>query len=51
MSEEDKGRLPDKGHKEEEQDPTLAKVVSLAPLLSLILQILELILRLFGVIN
>jgi hypothetical protein len=43
-----KDRLPDK--KEEEQDH-LAKVVSLAPLATLVLQILELILKIFGVIN
>jgi hypothetical protein len=48
---DDNDRLPDKSGKKEEQDPTLAKVVSLAPLLSLILQLLELLLKLFGVIK
>jgi hypothetical protein len=37
--------------KKEEQDFTLSKAISLAPLLSLILQLLELLLKLFGVIN
>jgi hypothetical protein len=41
-------RLPD--NKKEEQGH-LAKVVSLAPLLSLILQILELTLKILGVTN
>jgi hypothetical protein len=41
-------RLPE--NKKEEQD-RLTKVVSLAPLFALALQFLELILRLFGVIN
>ena len=41
-------RLPDK---KEEQGPILSKMVYLAPLLSLILQILELLLKIFGVIN
>jgi hypothetical protein len=41
-------RLPES--KKEEQDH-LAKVVSLAPLLTLALQFLELVLRLLGVIN
>jgi hypothetical protein len=40
-------RLPGKN---EEQDP-LTKVIGLAPLFSLVLQILELILKICGVIN
>jgi hypothetical protein len=40
--------LPD--NKKEEQGP-LSKVLALAPLLALVLQLLELILKLFGVIN
>jgi hypothetical protein len=43
-------RLPEKSGKKEEQD-RLAKVVSLAPLLKLALEFLELILRIFKVIN
>jgi hypothetical protein len=43
-----KDRRP--GNKEEEQDTLLTKVVNLAPLFALILQALELILRLLGVI-
>jgi hypothetical protein len=42
-----RGRLPDN---KEEQDH-LSKVAVLAPLLALILQILELLLKIFGVIN
>jgi hypothetical protein len=38
------------GNKKEEQD-TLAKVIYLAPLFALILQILELILKILGVIG
>jgi hypothetical protein len=38
------------GNKEEEQD-TLDKVIYLAPLITLILQILELLLRILGVIG
>jgi hypothetical protein len=41
--------LPD--NKKEEQDSPLTKVIGLAPLLTLILQILELILKVCGVIN
>ncbi|MDR3165217.1 MAG: hypothetical protein LBU13_06530 [Synergistaceae bacterium] len=37
--------------KEEEQDTLLTKIVHLAPLFTLILQALELILLLFGVIG
>ena len=44
----DRGRLPES--KNEEQD-RLAKVVSLAPLLTLVLQLLELLLKILGVIN
>jgi hypothetical protein len=40
--------LPD--NKKEEQDP-LTKVISLAPLFAVILQLLELILKLLGVIR
>jgi hypothetical protein len=40
---EDTDRLPEKSDKKEEQDSTLAKAVSLAPLLSLILQLLGVI--------
>jgi hypothetical protein len=43
-----KDRLPES--KKEEQDP-LAQVIRLAPLLNLILQLLEIILKLFGVIK
>ena len=39
------------GNKKEEQDTTLSKVVYLAPLFAVILQALELILRLLGVIR
>jgi hypothetical protein len=39
------------GNKEEEQDTTLAKVVYLAPLITLILQAIELLLLLLGVIG
>jgi hypothetical protein len=45
----DKDRLPD--NKRAEQDTMLAKVVYLAPLLSLVLQLLELVLKLLGVLN
>jgi hypothetical protein len=38
-------------NKKEEQDSPLTKVIGLAPLLTLILQLLELILKLLGVIN
>jgi hypothetical protein len=48
MSDEDRERLP---AKDEEQDTLLTKVVSLAPLIAVILQILEMILKLFGVIQ
>ena len=41
-------RLPDK---KEEQDLPLAKVVRLAPLLAVILQLLEIVLKLLGVIQ
>jgi hypothetical protein len=44
----DRNGLP--GNKKEEQGP-LAKVVSLAPLFAAILQLLELLLRLLGVIR
>jgi hypothetical protein len=44
----DTDRRPD--NKKEEQD-TLTKVISLAPLFALILQILELLLKIFGVIG
>jgi hypothetical protein len=37
--------------KKEEQDSLLTKALSLAPLLALVLQILELILKICGVIN
>jgi hypothetical protein len=37
--------------KKEEQDSILSKAVSLAPLLAVILQLLELILKLLGVIQ
>ena len=40
----------EKEHKKEEQGP-LARVIYLAPLLALILQFLELILKILGVIN
>jgi hypothetical protein len=43
----DRDRLPDN---KEEQD-TVARVVFLAPLLALILQFLELMLKIFGVIR
>jgi hypothetical protein len=43
----DRDRLPDKN---EEQGP-LTTMASLAPLLSLVLQLLELLLKLFGVIK
>jgi hypothetical protein len=48
---EDDDRLPDKSDKKEEQDPTLTKVVSLAPLLAVILQAIELLLKWLGVIR
>ena len=44
-------RLPDKSDKKEEQDQFLSKAISLAPLLSLIIQLLELLLKLLGVID
>jgi hypothetical protein len=44
----DKGSLPE--HKKEEQGP-LTRVTYLAPLLALIFQLLELILKILGVIN
>ena len=44
----DRDQLPDK--KEEERD-ILAKVIELAPLLGLVLQLLDLILKLAGVYN
>ena len=48
----DEERLPvDKSDKKEEQGQTLAKFLDLAPLLALILQALELILKLLGVIK
>jgi hypothetical protein len=48
MSEEDRERLPGN---EEEQDSKLTRAISLAPLFTLILQILELILKICGVIK
>ena len=45
----DRNGLP--GNKKEEQDRLLAKAVYLAPLFAVILQLLELILRLLGVIR
>jgi hypothetical protein len=48
MSEDDESRLS--GNKKEEQGP-LSKVCALAPLISLIIQILELLLRVLGVID
>jgi hypothetical protein len=44
-----KDRLPD--NKKEEQDRFLDRAISLAPLLNLVLQILELILKILGVIK
>jgi hypothetical protein len=46
---EDADRRPD--NKEEEQDTLLAKVVYLAPLFALILQAIELLLKLPGVVG
>jgi hypothetical protein len=43
-----KERLPES--KKEEQD-TLSRVIYLAPLLTLVLQLLELVLKILGVIN
>ena len=48
MSEEDRDRLP---ANKEDQGSTLSKVERLAPLLKLALEFLELILRIFKVIN
>jgi hypothetical protein len=46
---QDTDRRP--GNKKEEQDSTLSKVIVLAPLFALILQALELLLKLLGVIG
>jgi hypothetical protein len=46
-----KGKERRPGNKEEEQDTTLDKVVNLAPLFALILRLLEIILKLLGVIG
>ena len=48
MSEDDENRLPD--NKTEERGP-LAQATRLAPLLSLIVQLLEFLLKLLGVIK
>jgi hypothetical protein len=45
----DSNRRPD--DKEEEQDSTLTKLLRLAPLIALILQAIELLLKLLGVIG
>ena len=44
----DENNLPDK---KEERDPILAKLKDLAPLLQLVVQLLELILRVLRIIN
>jgi hypothetical protein len=48
---EDKSNLPSENKSKKEEQDILPKVLVLAPLLALILQVLELILKILGVIN
>ena len=49
MSDDDRERLS--GQQNEERGPLIARVISLVPLLKLVLEFLELILKIFKVIN
>jgi hypothetical protein len=48
---EDKSNLPSENKSKKEEQGPLCKVLALAPLLALILQVLELILKILGVIG